>query len=329
MIYGERSVQLDGEFLLDVSLLSEICSLTRDSCGKYTVEFLDPGAVARALQQAHQPLLPPPPSEAPPPPPADASGAQPSEASGAQPSVSSPGSPGAPGCLLGAPPAAFAAVNTLVRLQVWNGACWINEVHIVPPHLQSSPHAVSTPPTAQQPADKEVSGASQAVLGAALRGLSSLPSPPNPAATMPKYRHNLRGCLQLDWTDIANGRDTRTTLRFCCLPAALCEGGVLRRTFVAAELSQLVDCIRIFPGSTDKSRGTALVNAMTDCTDRVPTGRRAGAALVNAVDSSAAMAIAKYFHGRQWGSGLPVAVSFATVQGLAEVAKEYPLSPEP
>lgn len=125
-----------------------------------------------------------------------------------------------------------------------------------------------------------------------------------PVASGPRYRNDLR-LSEVNWTDLVSGRDKRTTLRLRCLPSKMCDKAAFEKALETAGLGKMYDCLRIFPGS----------------------GRRSGTALVNAVDSHAVIAIAKYFHGRQWGRSLPVAVSFAPVQGVAEIERAFPTKP--
>jgi hypothetical protein len=120
----------------------------------------------------------------------------------------------------------------------------------------------------------------------------------------PRYRNDLR-LSQVHWADLASGRDKRTTLQLRCLPAKLCDEMELANILERVRLLHLVNCIRCFPG----------------------TGKRLGSALINAADAAGAAAIAKYFHGRQWGKSLPVSASFAAVQGLEDIHSTFPLSP--
>jgi len=122
-----------------------------------------------------------------------------------------------------------------------------------------------------------------------------------PSVGAPRYRNDLR-LSQVNWVDLASGRDKRTTLRLRCLPNCLCDEEALKRALSLAGLSEVVDCIRIFPGE----------------------GKRPGSALINTVDGASAASVAKYFHGRQWGRSMPVAVSFAAVQGAVEVQRASP-----
>lgn len=112
----------------------------------------------------------------------------------------------------------------------------------------------------------------------------------------PRYRNDLR-LSEVMWPEIRNGRESRTTLHFRCLPARLCDREAFKSVLVSAGLDGFVDCFRVFPGRS----------------------KRSGAALVNATDTKGVAALTKYFHGRQWGQSLPVNVSFAGVQGPAEM----------
>lgn len=124
----------------------------------------------------------------------------------------------------------------------------------------------------------------------------------NGHAGAPKYRNDLR-LSQVNWGDLASGRDKRTTLRLRLLPSILCDEETLNRMFSRAGFSQVVDFIRVFPGE----------------------GKRPGSALINMVDAASAAAVGKYMHGRQWGArSMPVSVSFAAVQGAVEVRKAFP-----
>uniref|UniRef100_A0A7S0ALJ3 Uncharacterized protein n=1 Tax=Pyrodinium bahamense TaxID=73915 RepID=A0A7S0ALJ3_9DINO len=118
----------------------------------------------------------------------------------------------------------------------------------------------------------------------------------NCSLPQPRYRNDLR-LSQVTWEDLTSGREARTTLRLRCLPRHLCTEQTFQGLLARVGLSKVVDSVRVFPGD----------------------GKCPGSALVNAVDSQGVIAVAKYFHGRQWGRSLPVAVSFAAVQGAEEV----------
>lgn len=117
----------------------------------------------------------------------------------------------------------------------------------------------------------------------------------------PRYHNDLR-LSEVNWADLDCGRDVRTTLRLRCLPAKLCEEEAFHQCLRRGGLTKMVDCVRIFPGE----------------------GRRPGSALVNAVNMAGVKAVTRYFHGRQWGKSMPVAVSFAAVQGSGEVQQAFP-----
>jgi len=120
----------------------------------------------------------------------------------------------------------------------------------------------------------------------------------------PRYRTDLL-LSKVGWDELATGLEQRTTLRLRCLPSRLCDESALKGVLAQAGLSEAVDCLRTFPGE----------------------GKRPGSALVNAVSTEKVAPVARLFHGRQWGAALPVSVSFAPVQGKAEVCKAYPERP--
>jgi len=109
----------------------------------------------------------------------------------------------------------------------------------------------------------------------------------------PRYCNDLR-LSGVNWTDLANGNESRTTLRLRCLPAKLCDNMAFHKTLESAGLSKVLRYHRTFPPAA---------------------GKKTGSALVDAVDSKGVLEVAKYFHGRRWGQTLPVAVSFAATQG--------------
>ncbi|CAE8601065.1 unnamed protein product, partial [Polarella glacialis] len=122
------------------------------------------------------------------------------------------------------------------------------------------------------------------------------------APAAPRYRNSLR-LAEVNWADLASGSERRTTLRLQFLPLQLCDVKVFDNVLKTNGLSQHVDVLRVFPGS----------------------GRAPGSALVNATSSSGVTALAKFFHGRQWGSSMKVSVSFAVTQGFDEVQRKFPL----
>lgn len=206
------------------------------------------------------------------------------------------------------------AVSALVTLQVWNGERWKNEVHIVGPNPQLQ----------VEKRQAEYSGAAHA-RKAVPRELPQRVLTPW-SCSIPKC-HNRMRLADMSWTDLANGREVRTTLRLRFLPAEMCSKDAFQRMLFTAGLAEMTNCVRIFLPNAIKRGGLGVGSATTDSIGSTCSAKRcSGSALVNAVDSKAALAIAQYFHGRQWaGSPLPVAVSFADVQGIAEVESRYPL----
>jgi len=126
------------------------------------------------------------------------------------------------------------------------------------------------------------------------------PLPDVPKA--PRYRNDLR-ISEVRWADLHNGREWRTTLRIGCLPQKLCNEQAFLKVLNEAGLSEHIDIFRVF-ANEKRPLGTALVNAKT---------------------SAGVAEVAKYFHGRTWGKHIPLAVSFAATQGLAEVVNKFPL----
>lgn len=130
---------------------------------------------------------------------------------------------------------------------------------------------------------------------------------PPPASMLagPTLKKSLVGqhmANQVNWAELSSGRETRTTLRLRGLSKSICSSGTLQRALVQGDLLHAVDFIRCFPGSGSKL-GSAIIN-VTAC-DRVPS-------------------VVKFFHGRQFGSSPPVAVSFCPVQGLDALRAAYP-----
>jgi len=115
---------------------------------------------------------------------------------------------------------------------------------------------------------------------------------------------------EVRWNELASGLDKRTTLRLRFLPARLCAPQAFVEALEKGGVVDSVDCFRVVP-----SQGAGRV------------GLKPGSALVNAVNHEAVVAVAKYFHGRQWGrSNVPVSVSFAELQGRAELERAMPLT---
>lgn len=109
----------------------------------------------------------------------------------------------------------------------------------------------------------------------------------------PRYMSDFR-LSELNWADLASGRELRTTLLLRFLPKALCLPGALERFLVKKDLAALVQIVRVSQGKAS----------------------RLGSAVVNALDSDAVAKVGKFFHGCQWGTGrmMPVAVSFAAAE---------------
>eukprot|EP00420_Gonyaulax_spinifera_P008074 CAMPEP_0197944248 /NCGR_PEP_ID=MMETSP1439-20131203/125317_1 /TAXON_ID=66791 /ORGANISM="Gonyaulax spinifera, Strain CCMP409" /LENGTH=413 /DNA_ID=CAMNT_0043567505 /DNA_START=43 /DNA_END=1284 /DNA_ORIENTATION=- len=116
------------------------------------------------------------------------------------------------------------------------------------------------------------------------------------ADPLPRYVRSLR-LSQLSWGEFNTGREWRRTLRLCFLPKSLCEPGALEGVLEASGLRDSVERLRVVPGRGGRSLGCAMLRAKT--VEAVP-------------------ALAKLFHGRQYGgsSATPVAVSFAEGQGV-------------
>eukprot|EP00971_Amphidinium_carterae_P240075 4766501-Amphidinium_carterae.3 len=105
------------------------------------------------------------------------------------------------------------------------------------------------------------------------------------------------GDLQLSqvlWQSLARGCEKRTTLQLRFVPADLCTQAKFGAELARAGLDTVVDLFRVWLGSS---------------------GKRSGLALVNAVDAEGVIKVAKYFHGRRWGTSIPVEVTFAVQQG--------------
>lgn len=123
----------------------------------------------------------------------------------------------------------------------------------------------------------------------------------NGSANGPRYRTDLL-LSKVNWDELASGVEKRTTLRLKCLPRPLCDEQALGSLLARVGLAGMVDCVRVLPGE----------------------GKRHGSALINAVSTEAVAAVARLFHGRQFGTGTPVAVSFAAVQGSSDINRVHP-----
>jgi len=109
------------------------------------------------------------------------------------------------------------------------------------------------------------------------------------ATLAPRYRNDLR-LSEVKWSDLASGHDKRTELCLRCLPKALCNDRAFEMILTCAGLCQMVKTFSVHPGK----------------------GKLSGRAFVSASDTDGVIAVAKFFHGRQWGRSPPVTVSFAS-----------------
>jgi len=95
---------------------------------------------------------------------------------------------------------------------------------------------------------------------------------------------------QLSWDDLAKNRELRTTLKLRGLPRHLCSEEALEALLGSFGLAQFVEWIQEPP----------------------PGGvGRLGWVIINATGQEGVEKLARFFHGRQFGSCTPVAVSFA------------------
>jgi hypothetical protein len=115
-------------------------------------------------------------------------------------------------------------------------------------------------------------------------------APPTPK---PCKVHDLR-LSELRWDDLASNREWRTALQLRGLPSAMCETRAIKALLESNGLLDLVESVQATP-----SRG------------------KFGHAIVNAKAVTGVGKLARFFHGKRFGSlvSIPVSVSFATVQG--------------
>jgi len=106
------------------------------------------------------------------------------------------------------------------------------------------------------------------------------------------------GASTIKWSDLASGTEERTIVCLQGLPSSLCDDKSCMKILTNANLSQHVQHFK--------------------CPANVPRGR-SGNVVVTAVDSVGVAAIAKYFHGRQWGTAAPVRVRYSNKR-LGETA---------
>mmetsp|Transcript_58638 Transcript_58638/g.163618 ORF Transcript_58638/g.163618 Transcript_58638/m.163618 type:complete len:442 (-) Transcript_58638:165-1490(-) len=119
-------------------------------------------------------------------------------------------------------------------------------------------------------------------------------SAPAPAAVVRPCKVKDIRASELRWDDLAGRREWRTALQLRGLPRALCQRGQLEAFLHCHGLLEKVASVRILP-----SKG------------------RLGCAVLKAKSVDDVQTIAKFFHGRQFGFSIPVAVSFACGQNWA------------
>jgi len=104
----------------------------------------------------------------------------------------------------------------------------------------------------------------------------------------PRKMHSLR-LSELRWDALANKREQRRSLHLRGLPSKLCKADALEVLLKAEGLWEAVASLRLLPRKAAQP----------------------GCAVLSAKNSTDVQRLAKFFHGRQFGAGAPVAVSFA------------------
>jgi len=104
----------------------------------------------------------------------------------------------------------------------------------------------------------------------------------------PRKMHSLR-LSELRWDTLANKREQRRTLHLRGIPHKFCRVDALEVLLKAEGLWEAVAGLRLLPRKAAQP----------------------GCAVLKAKHSMDVQRLAKYFHGRQFGAGAPVAVSFA------------------
>jgi len=117
-------------------------------------------------------------------------------------------------------------------------------------------------------------------------------SPASRDSSEPRRINDLR-MSQLRWDDLAAGREWRTSLLLRGLPRSLCQPGRLEALLQASGLGDSVSSIRVPRSMCSRSVGHAIITA--SAVKEVPK-------------------VAKFFHGKQFGNSMPIAVSFASTQ---------------
>jgi len=131
-------------------------------------------------------------------------------------------------------------------------------------------------------------------------------APPGPKAAVPlgagpRKVHSF-SLSALDWAALASHRERRRALHLRGLPPQLCAAGGLEALLDASGLIGSVEEVRLLP--------------------RTSVHRGLGCAVLRARSSEDVAVLARFFHGRRFGSGSPVAVSFA---GPGQSAKSLPM----
>lgn len=135
---------------------------------------------------------------------------------------------------------------------------------------------------------------------------------PHPLASATDARpckvHSLR-ISEVRWASVASNREQRLSLHLRALPAKLCNPKEMEALLQAEGLWESVESLRVLPGR----------------------GGRLGCAVLNARQAAHVQKLAKFFHGRQFGSSTPVAVSFAppiSASGLRTEGRKTPAKVE-
>jgi len=102
----------------------------------------------------------------------------------------------------------------------------------------------------------------------------------------------------LRWDDLDAKREWRTALHLRGLPRMLCGAGSLEKLLESSGLSELVASVRVAQPQSSSSRSLGHAVLVAKAVDGVPK-------------------LAKYFHGRQFGNSMPIAVCFAADQSQA------------
>jgi len=102
------------------------------------------------------------------------------------------------------------------------------------------------------------------------------------------------GLSEIRWDALSNRRERRRVLSLRGFPSKLCTAEALNALLLAEGLGDTVEDLKVFPGKAG----------------------RLGCAIVRARGVADVERLAKTFHGRQFGCGSPIAVSFVAPGGL-------------